>query len=82
MAAEVESSFTTLRKRNKLKHAASSTLFYVDDGAGTAGIGIGDLFVDALLELGVRKSEARKRCWFVDSKGLVVSQRKELKYEK
>ena len=54
-------------------------LFY---GAGTAGIGIGDLFVDALLELGVKKNEARKRCWFVDSKGLIVSQRKELKYEK
>ena len=35
VAAEVESSFTTLRKRNKLKHTASSALFYVDDGAGT-----------------------------------------------
>ena len=42
VAAEVESSFTTLRKRNKLKHAASSTLFYVDDGAGTAGKKQGD----------------------------------------
>ena len=42
MAAEVESSFTTLRKRNKLKHASSSALFYVDDGAGTADKKQGD----------------------------------------
>jgi len=54
-------------------------LFY---GAGTAGIGIGNLFVDALIELGEKKQEAQKRCWFVDSKGLVVSKRKEIKYEK
>ena len=40
-AAEVESSFT-LRKRNKLKHASSSALFYVDDGAGTADKKQGD----------------------------------------
>ena len=54
-------------------------LFY---GAGTAGIGIGNLFVDALIELGIKKQEAQKKCWFVDSKGLVVNQRKELQYEK
>ena len=42
MAAEVESSFTTLRKRNKLKHASSSALFYVDGGAGTADKKQGD----------------------------------------
>ena len=42
MAAEVESSFTTLRKRNKLKHASSSALFYIDDGAGTADKKQGD----------------------------------------
>ena len=54
-------------------------LFY---GAGTAGIGIGNLFVDALIELGITKQEAQKKCWFVDSKGLVVNQRKELQYEK
>ena len=42
MAAEVESSFTTLRKRNKLKHTASSALFYVDDGAGTSARKRGD----------------------------------------
>jgi malate dehydrogenase (oxaloacetate-decarboxylating)(NADP+) len=47
-------------------------------GAGEAGIGIADVFVAALAEQGVPAEEARKRCWFVDSKGLLVSGRKTL----
>ena len=54
-------------------------LFY---GAGTAGIGIGDLFVEALLELGVKQSDARKKCWYIDSKGLIVKQREGISNEK
>ena len=50
-------------------------LFY---GAGTAGIGIANLYVTALTKKGYSKEEARSRCWFVDSKGLVVSSRKNL----
>ncbi len=44
-------------------------------GAGEAGIGIADVFVAALKEEGVSETEARKHCWFVDSKGLLVEGR-------
>ena len=54
-------------------------LFY---GAGTAGIGIANLYVTALTKKGYSKEEARWRCWFVYSKGLVVSSRKNLSRDK
>lgn len=44
-------------------------------GAGEAGTGIGELFVSALREEGVDEAHARTRCWFVDSKGLLVQGR-------
>jgi malate dehydrogenase (oxaloacetate-decarboxylating)(NADP+) len=44
-------------------------------GAGEAGLGAGDLISDALQSEGLSASEARARCWFVDSKGLVVAGR-------
>ncbi len=47
-------------------------LFY---GAGEAGTGIGELLVEALGEEGVPADDARKQCWFFDSKGLVVRNR-------
>jgi malate dehydrogenase (oxaloacetate-decarboxylating)(NADP+) len=47
-------------------------------GAGEAGIGIADLIVAELGEAGVPADEARKLCWFLDSKGLVVKERKNL----
>ena len=44
-------------------------------GAGEAGIGTADSFVAALAEEGVSIEEARKRCWFVDTQGLLVADR-------
>ncbi len=44
-------------------------------GAGEAGTGIADLFTAAAIEAGLSESEARQRCWFVDSQGLVVRDR-------
>lgn len=50
-------------------------LFY---GAGEAGIGIGDLIVDALQAEGISEEVARRQCWFVDTKGLIVKSRTDL----
>jgi len=55
---------------------AEQRLLFV--GAGEAGIGTADTFVSALVEEGFSAEEARNCCYFVDTKGLLVTGRKEM----
>ena len=47
-------------------------------GAGEAALGIGGLVVSAMVEQGLPEEKALRHCCFVDSKGLVVANRKDL----
>lgn len=47
-------------------------------GAGTASTGIGDLIVSALVKEGLSETQARRRLWFLNRKGLVVKSRNDL----
>lgn len=69
---------TALRVTGR-KLSEQKILFF---GAGEAGIGIGELIVSAMVEQGMSERDARQRCWFMDSKGLVVGSRQRLNEEK
>eukprot|EP01036_Dinobryon_divergens_P030628 gene30628-39901_t len=64
------SSLPLAKKSNLAEH---KYLFY---GAGEAGLGIAELVASAIQQqTGCSIEEARKKCWFVDSKGLLSSAR-------
>ncbi|MDM8545207.1 NAD-dependent malic enzyme [Candidatus Venteria ishoeyi] len=44
-------------------------------GAGEAGMGIAHMICTAMIAEGMSETEALKRCWFVDSRGLVIAGR-------
>jgi malate dehydrogenase (oxaloacetate-decarboxylating) len=50
-------------------------------GAGSAGIGVADLFVSGLVQQGIPQAEARRRVWIVNRGGLIHSGRTDLKDE-
>jgi malate dehydrogenase (oxaloacetate-decarboxylating)(NADP+) len=55
---------------------------YLFVGAGQANLGAGELLVLAMIDAGLTEAQARERCWFVDSTGLVVSSRTDLSAQK
>ncbi|XP_027704050.1 NADP-dependent malic enzyme, mitochondrial isoform X2 [Vombatus ursinus] len=70
--------FAALRiTKNKL-----SNHVFVFQGAGEAAMGIAHLIVMALEKEGIPKTEAIKKIWMVDSKGLIVKGRSHLNHEK
>ncbi|MDH3288938.1 MAG: NAD-dependent malic enzyme [Betaproteobacteria bacterium] len=47
-------------------------------GAGEAAAGIADLVASAMASQGMKEDDARRHCWLVDSRGLVVKSRTDL----
>jgi len=66
----------------RLSHGQLAGQKFLFMGAGEAGLGIGHLIVAALKEAGIPEDEAKRKCWYVDSKGLIVKERTDLSEHK
>jgi malate dehydrogenase (oxaloacetate-decarboxylating)(NADP+) len=75
-AAVTLAALWSAERMNPAQPLGSGNLLFL--GAGEAGTGIGELVVAAMVREGTREADARARCWFVDSKGLVVRSRTDL----
>jgi len=73
-AVAVAGIFSALRITGK--PLAEQRLLFL--GAGEAGLGIAELMTMALVNEGVSEADARRQCWFWDSKGLVTAERTDL----
>jgi malate dehydrogenase (oxaloacetate-decarboxylating)(NADP+) len=58
-----------------LKGTTLESETFLFHGAGSAGVGIANLIVSALVQNGMPEQQARERCWLMDSKGLLVKSR-------
>jgi len=77
-AVAVAGLYTALRVRGGT--LADQRLLFL--GAGEAATGICDLAVEAMVAEGLDAAAARKRCWLMDSRGLVVKSRTDLNEHK
>jgi len=62
------------------KRLAEQRVLFV--GAGEACLGLGGTVVSAMRREGLAEGEAKDRCLFIDSRGLVVASRKDLSVQK
>jgi malate dehydrogenase (oxaloacetate-decarboxylating)(NADP+) len=75
MAAVILAGLYSAQRIARIKPSEHKLLFL---GAGGAGLGIADLIVSAMVDEGLSVDEARSRCWFMDSRGLIVRSRTDL----
>ncbi len=66
----------------RLTHGKLTDQMFVFLGGGEAAVGISDLIVSSMVDEGLPKADAKRRCWLVDSKGLVVKSRDDLQEHK
>lgn len=70
--AVVLGGFITAVKSSRVPIKDHKAVFF---GAGSAGVGVAKQIVEYFIQEGLSEEEARRRFWFVDTKGLVTNDR-------